>query len=100
MARLHEMERQLASDTEDIQNRLNRLVIEEEYSSYVKERAKSLGLNPQEVHIQARWSREGLWIPDASRIRLPSEHGQAELSQILLGELGIPRERQEWIADG
>ncbi len=99
-ASFHEREISLLQDSEAIKNRLDRLVIEAEYASYIERRAEAAGIPATEIQIRARWSKEGFWMPDSSRIRLPTESGRDELSRCLLGELGIPPERQEWIVDG
>ena len=99
LAKLRETERELTEDSEKLKNRLDRLVIEEEYASYLEKKAEAAGIVVSEIRIQARWSKDGLWIPDFSRIHILSEAGQEELGRILWGELGIPPERQEWISD-
>lgn len=99
LARLHEKEAEIKSSSEELRNRLDRFVIEDEYRSYVEERAEALGLSPVEIRIRARWSMEGLWVPDSSWIRMKSDPGRNTLSDILSSELGIPVERQEWITD-
>ena len=99
-ARFHELERELLEESEEIYNRLDRLVIEEEYASYILGRAEAGGIQAGGVVIHARWRKEGLWVPDSSRITVPSEDCRRELAQILSGELGIPPEKQEWIVNG
>ena len=99
LARIHEMEEKLESDSIQLKSRLDRLVIEDEYVSYLEKRAEAAGINPIEIRILARWNKEGLWMPDSARIHLSSENGRYELAQILVGDLGIPAERQEWIID-
>ena len=99
LARFHERERELLQETNEIRNRLDRLVIEDEYASYVERKAETSGVFPDEIEIQARWSKEGLWIPASSRIRIKTEKEREQLSRILEGELGIPAERQEWVLD-
>ena len=100
LAKLHEKENELAADSQEIRNRLDRLVIEEEYRAYVEGRAKAIGVCPTEILIRTRWNKDGLWVPDSSRIQLNTASVPGELSRMLAGELGIPAERQEWILDG
>ena len=99
LARFHEREKELLQEADDIRDRLDRLVIEDEYASYVERKAETAGVFPDEVVIQARWSKEGLWIPASSRICIRTEKEREQLSRILEGELGIPAERQEWVLD-
>lgn len=99
LARLQEKEKELLNGTEEMKNRLDRFVIEEEYRSYVQERAETAGVAPTEILIRTRWSTEGFWIPDSSRICLDGNNARNTLSAILSGELGIPPDRQEWVAD-
>ncbi len=99
LARFHEKERELAEGAGAIYDRLDRLVIEDEYASYIERKAKAAGISPMDIEIRARWSKEGLWIPDSSRIHVSAEVDIEQLKQILMGELGIPPERQEWIKD-
>ena len=96
LARAHEREA-LLSESEERLNRLDRLVIEEEYRAYAEKRAGGIGMEPVSIQIWARWSSDGLWVPDSARIETTSEQFRDELTRILWGELGIPSERQEWI---
>ena len=100
LARSREWENTLLRDSGEMSDRLNRLVIEQEYASYVERRAEAAGVTVSEIRIRARWSKEGLWLPDSSRIHLIRESEKEVLAQILLAELGIPREHQEWTVDG
>ncbi len=99
LARSRERENTLLRDSGEMSDRLNRLVIEREYASYVEQRAEAAGVTASEIRIRARWSKEGLWIPDSSSIHLLKESEKEVLAQILLAELGILREQQEWIVD-
>ena len=100
LAKLHEKEDELAEDSQEIRNRLDRLVIEEEYRAYVEGRAEAIGVYPEEIRVRTRWNKDGLWVPDSSLIRLNTATIPEALSRVLAGELGIPTERQEWILDG
>ena len=98
LARFHEKERELLDRADERETRLDRIVREEEYVSYVERKADELGAQLSEIRIRTRWNREGLWVPDSSSIRMSSEGFRRELSGILTGELGIPEERQLWIS--
>ena len=78
---------------------LDRLVIEEGYCSYIEKRAEAAGLHPKKIQIRARWSKEGLWVPESSCIWMLPEESTRELSEILAGDLGITADQQEWIRD-
>ncbi len=99
LARLHEREAELLQDSEVFRNKLDRLVIEEEYRTYLEKRADELGASLSEVQIRARWSMDGLWVPDSSRIQMCDARFRDALEVVLSGELGIPKDRQEWIID-
>ena len=99
LAKLHEKELELSGRAEALESRLDSLVIEEEYRAYFEKRAETCGVGPIEVHIRARWNKDGLWVPDSASIRLSTDRGKEELSRILTGDLGIPAEKQEWIID-
>ncbi len=101
LARYRELERSLSARGSEARDRLNRLVIEQEYREYIESRAAALGIETAEVRIELRWSAEGFWIPERSRIRLPDAGGREALGRILETDFGIPPERQEWeVADG
>ena len=99
LAKYREREQQLTTDGEELRDRLSRLVIEEEYRAYVESKAEALGVEAREIYIGTRWSTDGLWVPNMSRIQTGTREDAERLSGILLGELGIPEERQEWVLD-
>ncbi len=99
IAKYRELENQLTEDAAELQDRMNRLVIEDELREYVVNKAEQLGIQVQDVYIEARWNADGLWIPGSSRIQVRTSWEAERLSGVLLGELGIPLERQEWITD-
>ena len=101
LARYRELERSLSARGSDARERLNRLVIEQEYREYIEDRAAALGIEAEEIRIELRWSTEGFWIPDRSHIRLRDPQGREALGRVLETEFGVPAERQEWeVADG
>ncbi len=100
-ARLHEQERSILDGGERASQKLNRLFIEDEYASYILNRAELLGVKDLEVQVQTQWSYEGLWIPYASHINgIVGPGEKTELKRLLRDELGIPAERQHWYGDG
>ena len=98
-AKYREREAELVSKGTELRDRLNRLIIEEEYRTYIEDKAAELGICAEEVRIGVRWSTDGVWVPDRSRIRLKSSEGVSQLSTLLLTELGIPLQKQEWALD-
>lgn len=98
-ARLHERQQEIIQGAEARTNRLDKLVIEEEYRTYIEKRAEAAGLLPKRIQIRTRWSKEGLWVPESSCIWVSDGQSTRELSIILSGDLGIPVEQQEWIID-
>ncbi len=99
LAKYREQEKQMTASGEELRERMNRLVIEEECQAYVEQQAEALGIQIKEIQIMARWSTEGLWFPDRARIRVDKQEDADRLSRILVGELGIPVEKQEWLID-
>lgn len=96
-ARLHELETSLAQQGQEAGERINRLVIEQEYEAYIMDKARELGVNDLTADVEVQWSMEGFWMPYG--VKLISNCGDSErerLSQLLVSDLGIPYERQRW----
>ena len=90
-----------SSEAETERRELNRLVIEQECGEYIMDKAADLSLSVRSVKVGARWSREGVWVPDRVSIIL-AEDGSARtrLVSLIEAELGIPEEVQEWSIEG
>lgn len=100
-AKLRDTEQRITQDAEQAVQTLNRLYVEDEYASYVMNRAAQLGIEGLRAEIEVEWAYEGLWIPCAARLSgAPEPEDRAALSRILRDELGIPAERQVWCEDG
>ena len=100
-ARRHEAETELFDRAENTGQRLNRIVIEQEYESYIMDKASDLGLNVSGVDIQVEWSLDGLWVPHGATISADGDKAvKEELGRILRDDLGIPYERQQWNSNG
>ena len=100
-AKLHEAERSITENGERAAQKLNRLLIEEEYASYIRDRAESIGVVDLEIQVQVQWSYEGFWLPYASHIKGSVEQSSKNaLERIIRDELGIPTERQYWYSNG
>ncbi len=91
----------ISSEAETERRELNRLVIEQECGEYIMDKAADLSLSVRSVKVGARWSREGVWVPDRVSIIL-AEDGSARtrLVSLIEAELGIPEEVQEWSIEG
>ena len=73
-----------------------RKLIKQETEAYIMDKAKEMDL---EIRVTVTLSDQALPSPVAASIEgvLPP-YGKAKLSQILLKELGIPKENQKWIS--
>lgn len=86
---------QVTADAEEAAGLYERRVIEGECETYISDRAASLGVELQEVRVNARWSKEGYWYPWECSIVSPAARSGA-LSDAIEAELGISPERQNW----
>ena len=101
MGLARERERSFLQNAGETKERLNRLVIEDEIRTYIRDKAESEGLVIIRADPVLRWSTEGLWIPDAVSIHWSgTESGRAALERQIEADLGIPPERQEWNENG
>ena len=97
LAKYKEEEAALTARGEEINERLNRLVIEQEYEAYIMDKALELGLEGLAVDVEVQWSLEGLWMPYGASISgVCSQTGKEQLSALMAADLGIPYERQRW----
>lgn len=100
-ARLHELETQLTSNATAAEERLNRLVIEQEYEAYIMDKASELGIGELEADVEVQWSLDGFWIPYGVKLKAGcSNEDKEQLSELIEADLGIPYERQRWHSDG
>ena len=97
LARMKEEEHRLLEKGEEVNERLNRLVIAQEYETYIRDRAAALELELFAVDLQFAWSVDGFWVPEAVSIQYSGPENQRDkLALVLQAELGIPREKQDW----
>ena len=97
LAKYREMGEQLEERGSQARDSMSRTVIEQECETYIMDKAKSLGIELTEVKVRAFWSSEGVWVPQSARIRSDCTESQRKrLSDVILAELGIPAENQEW----
>ena len=99
-ARLRENEQRFTLNTEDTRRRLDRLVIEEELTAYIQNKAGDKGLHIKRTEITLRWETDGFWMPDEVKL---FGKGDADAKTRLLGELraelGLSAERLQWVND-
>ena len=96
LAKYHEMERQLSLDGEDMSTRLNRMVIEDEYSAYIRDKAAEMGITLGKVKLEMSWNTEGYWMPVGVSLEISGGADSIpELQSILESHLGISREKQK-----
>ena len=71
LAHYREMGAALTESSQELDNRLNRLVIEEECSAYIWDKAREYGVELTEVRVTAAWSTDGFWYPEGAVISCP-----------------------------
>ena len=72
-----------------------------ECGEYIMDKAAELSLAVNRVKVSARWSREGVWVPDRAEIVLDRDgESRKKLASLIAAELGIPEDRQEWSVEG
>lgn len=99
LAKYHEMEQRLSLDGDDMSERLNRMVIEEEYSAYIRDKAKEQGIALEDIKLEMSWNTDGYWMPVGVELYLSDgDEALPKLSSILESQLGISREKQRCIA--
>lgn len=97
LAKLHEMEQSLEYEGEDIRKRLNRLVIEEEYCAYIKDKAEENGIRLDELEISMAWSTDGYWMPASLKLGVSEKNIRTEgFASLLEAELGVSINDQVW----
>ena len=100
-AQLREREQRFLQNSGEMEQQLQRSVIEEAYGAYIRNKASQMNIELEDASVTAQWSLEGLWVPDSVLLRGRAQERERELlSAILETELGIPRDRQRWIGDG
>ena len=97
LAKYSELEKELTRSAEKERDRLNRKVIEQEYASYILDKANEYGAQTQNVHVTAKWSTEGIWIPWEAYIEYRGDEASKALAaERIEADLGLPEERQRW----
>ena len=97
LAMYREEEERMLSDSEELSERLNRMVIEEQCRAYIEDKAEKLSLTVTELSIQFEWDTRGFWFPVSLRGKYRGDGQQAEnLTGIIAAELGIAETSQKW----
>ena len=97
LAHYREMGAALTESSQELDNRLNRLVIEEECSAYIWDKAREYGVELTDVSVAAAWSTDGFWYPEGAVISCPDPAAASQaLSGVIERELGILESAQEW----
>ena len=87
----------MSMDAQKMQTRLNRLVIEDEYKTYIMDKAKEKQIDIYKVSMELEWNTAGFWVPES--IILWSDETMdscSYFSAILSGELGISEDKILW----
>lgn len=100
LAQYREQEALLIAKADEINSRLNRTVIVEEYEAYIMDKADELGIDVKGARVEVQWSTEAVWVPYSVSITANADvllRGVFE--DKLMAELGIPQERVKWQSD-
>ena len=99
-AKLKEVEAAFADGVMESSERLQYMVIHEEYQEYILSKALLLGIDNPDVELELSWNNDGLWVPCSCKLSGEYTNEQKrKLSNILSADLGIPEERQFWISE-
>ena len=93
LARIKEREDSLLKSSRELEDKLNRNVIEQQCEAYIVDKAEELGMGQIEAKVGVRWSSEGFWLPEYAEIK---QGYNASLSEYIESELGIAAEKQKW----
>jgi len=94
LAKYKEFEYELTASSDKAVDRLNRRVIEAEYSSYIVNEASVIGLYISEAKVTVDWCTDGYWIPCGAEIRGTYD---SLLEEKIKCDLGIAGENITWI---
>ena len=81
-------------------DRLNRLLIEQECAAYILDKARELNVELLDASVGLSWSTNGYWYPSQASLVVPKGAGKsAQLADLIQTELGVPMEAQTWRED-
>lgn len=100
LTQYREQEAQLTARADEINSRLNRAVIVEEYEAYIMDKAEELGIDVKEARVEVQWSTEAVWVPYSVSVTANADISLRRVFEDkLMAELGIPQERVKWQSD-
>lgn len=82
---------------EEENERLTRLIIQEDVSAYILDKAESLGLENVTVSVNTELDADGSWYP--YEMWIEGDYSEAEMKELgnyIEAEFGIPAGRQYW----
>ena len=97
IAEFNEISEELIANGEDMNSRLNRVVIEKEYETYIMDKASKLDITLDGVSVELRWDTKGYWVP--SKVIYKSVNrteNVRKLIDIVEAEFGIAESEQHW----
>ena len=81
-------------------DRLNRLLIEEECAAYILDKARELNVELLDASVGLSWSTNGYWYPSQAVLVVPKGTGtSAQLADVIQTQLGVPLDAQTWRED-
>ena len=86
-----EESRAVVSQSEAVAERLNRMVIEQEYREYILDKAQTCGEPLEDVSVGVKWDDGGYWIPWEA---VYCQDISLSFQETIERDLGIPKERQ------
>ena len=96
-ARIASAEAEIGRKAEATEDRLKKLLLQENCERYIVNRGRELGLAISSAAVELGKIESGEWLPWAVSIRAAGENAAAErLCRLIRDELGIPTERQVW----
>lgn len=90
----------LQKNLDEENERLTRLIIQEETSAYILDKAKSAGAQGIEITVETKLDEDGAWYPWEVTVRGKFTGEQrSKIESTIEGDLGVPAERQYWSTD-
>ena len=84
----------------DVNEKLERTIIEQECSAYIVDKGTALGILNISAEVTAKWSEDGYWYPVSAAITSGADPGaQSKLNGYIESELGISPSEIVW-SDG
>ncbi len=91
---------EVTENAEKENDRLKRLIIEEETEAYILDKGAELGIETLDAEVKTLWDTDGYWYPSNVTVSADLDAGTKEkLSQIIEADLGVPPDKQHWGTD-